>query len=354
MLEVRSFDGSPEELSDFVVSQWTNSYGGRMAVPGWTAEYFRWQLRMDEPEHRRHIIAAYDGTQLAGVVPHFPVQFSLDGEGFAASQASWLSVAPEFRGQGVAGKMIQVSRALHRDLGLRFQLGFAYFGHQASQAPRFWLRSQTSTTVTIRKAGFWVWVLDPATAVEWNPGFFQRWVTRLTAPFGGAPRIQPRSRLVIRPADKRDLPRCLTLAEQSTGHCRLRLVWDSESMSRQLGFHGFSHALVAEEDGEVRGCVTFYLIPMKGRTTAMFGFIDLLLVSQLSARARIELLNSALLIMKQHGAIATLKLRVGDYPRSLFKGLGWLPRLSDSHVLVTWSGEPQSLPRLGRIHVLWR
>jgi GNAT superfamily N-acetyltransferase len=354
MLEVRSFDGSPEELSNFVVSQWTASYGGCMAVPGWSADYFRWQLRMDEPEYRRHIIAAYDGTQLAGVVPHFPVEFSLDGERFAASQASWLSVAPEFRGQGVAAKMIQGSRSLHRDLGLRFQLGFAYFGHQASQAPRFWLRSQTATTETIRKVGFWVWVLDPSHAVDWNPSSFQRWITRLTAPLCGVPKIRPRSNLVIRPAEKRDLPRCLMLADQSTRHCRLRLIWDAESMSRQLGFHGFSHALVAEEDGELRGCVTFYLLPMMGRTQAAFGIMDLVLVSELSASARVELLNSALLLMKQHGAIAALKLRVGDYPRSLFMRLGWIPRPSDSHVLVTWADEPQSLPQLRRIHVLWR
>jgi hypothetical protein len=61
-----------------------------------------------------------------------------------------------------------------------------------------------------------------------------------------------------------------------------------------------------------------------------------------------------LLAMKQHGAAAALKLRLGDYPRSLFLNVGWLPRLSDSHVLVTWAGEPQSLPSLGPIHVLWR
>jgi len=49
-----------------------------------------------------------------------------------------------------------------------------------------------------------------------------------------------------------------------------------------------------------------------------------------------------------------LKLRVGDYPRSLFMGLDWLFRPSDSHVLATWAGEPELLPRLRRIHVLWR
>lgn len=354
MLEVRSYEGTPEELSDFVFTQWQASYGGRMAIPRWSGDYFCWQLRMDEPEHRRHIVAAYEGTRLAGVVPHFPMQFALDGETFAASQSSWLSVSPDFRGQGVAGKLIEGSRTLHRELGLKFQLGFAYYGHQSSQAPKFWLRSQISTTTPIRKAGFWVRVLDPAQTINWNSSSFQRWGTRLTAPFCGVPRIQPRLNLVIRPAEPRDVPRCLTLADQSTKHCKLKLVWDTESLSRQLGLNGFNNALVAEEDGELRGCITFYLLPMLGRTEATFGFMDLVLVSELSGSARIELLNSALLMMKQQGAIAALKLRVGDYPRSLFLNMDWMPRPSDSHVLITWSGEPQSQPSLGRIHVLWR
>jgi GNAT superfamily N-acetyltransferase len=354
MLEVRSYDGSPEELSDFVFTQWQMSYGGRMAVPRWSGDYFRWQLRMDEPEHRRYLVAAYNGTRLAGVVPFFPVEFSLDGATFAASQASWLSVSNEFRGQGVARKLIEASRALHRELGLKFQLGFAYYGHQSSQAPKFWLRTQTATTATIRKVGFWVRVLDPPRAAEWNPSPFQQWVTRLTAPFCGVPRIQARPGLVIRPAEQRDLPGCLKLAGQATEHCRLRLVWDDDSLGRQLGFHGFSHALVAEEDGELRGCITFYLLPLVGRAEATFGFMDLVLVSALSSAARIELLNSVLLFMKQMGAVTALKLRVGDYPRNLFMRLGWIPRPSDSHMLVTWAGEPQLLPRLRQLHVLWR
>lgn len=354
MLEVRPFEGTPEELSEFVVAQWQATYGGKMAVPCWSGDYFRWQLRMDEPERRRFLIAAYEGTRLAGVVPFFPMQFSLAGERFGASQASWLSVSPDFRGQGVAGKMIEASRALHRELELRFQLGYAYYGHQASKAPRFWQKSQVSTTATIRNAGFWVRVLDPPRAVEWNLSSFDRRMTQLFSPFLGTPRVPAYPGVVIRAAEPRDLPSCLALAEKSTQHCALRLVWDEESLSRQLGLHGFNQALVAEDQGAVRGCITFYTMSMIGRSEATFGFLDLVCVSELSRTARRALLNTALVSMQNQGAIAVLKLRVGDYPRDLFLDLGWLFRPADSHVLVTWAGTPQTLPSLNRIHVLWR
>ena len=354
MLEVRPFEGTPEELSEFVVAQWQATYGGRMAVPHWSGDYFRWQLRMDEAESRPHLIAAYEGTRLAGVVPFFPMRFSLAGDGFGASQASWLSVSPDFRGQGVAGKMIECSRALHRERDLRFQLGFAYYGHQTSKAPKFWRQSQATTTATIRDAGFWVRVLAPGPAAEWNLSLFQQWLTRLTGPFLGTPRIHDRPGLVIRPAELRDVLPCLSLAEKATQQCDLRLVWDEASLSRQLGLRGFSHALVAERQGVVLGCITFHLLPIQGRTEALFGILDLVLVSELTPAERRDLLNSALVAMQNRGAIVALKLRVGDYPRSLFLDWGWLPRPSDSHVLVTWAGTPQALPSLHRIHVLWR
>lgn len=354
MLEVRPFEGSPEELSDFVVSQWDASYRGRMLIPRWSGDYFRWQLRMDEAEHRRHLVAAYHGTRLAGVVLQFPMQFATAEERFAASQASWLSVSPEFRGQGVASALNQNLRALNRELGLRFQLGYAYYGGRASLAPKFWLRTQTTNTSAVRSAGFWVRLLDPAKAAGWNLNRFEGWLTRLASPLFPALRDQPRSNIVIRAAEHRDLPRCLELADQSTRHCDLRLVWDADSMTRQLGLNGFSHALVAEVHGEVRGFITFHVLPILGRTEAPIGILDLAVVSELSRAARNELLDAVLMSLQQRGAIAALKLRVGDYPRGLFLRWGWFWRPSDSHVLVTWANEPQVLPKLRRIHVLWR
>jgi GNAT superfamily N-acetyltransferase len=351
--EVRPFEGSPEELSDFVVSQWNAWYSGRMFVPRWSGDYFRWQLRMDDAERRRHLIAAYQGTRLVGVVLHFPMQFATADERFAASQASWMSVSPAFRGQGVASALHQSLRALHRELGLRFQLLFAYYGHRASLGPK-WLRTQTANTSAVRKTGFWVRVLDPARAAGWDLNRAEGWLTRLATPLFPILRARPRPNLLIRAAEYRDLPRCLELANQSAQHCDLRLVWDADSLSRQLGLNGFSHALVAEEHGAVRGFITFHMLPILGRTEAPIGILDLVVVSELSWAARNELLDSVLMSLQGRGAIAALKLRVGDYPSGLFLRWGWFPRPPDSHVLVTWPNEPQSLPPLRRIHVLWR
>ena len=82
-----------------------------MLVPHWSRDYFRWQLQIDDPCRRGHLIAAYQGSTLAGVVLHFPMQFAVGGDVFLASQASWLSVSPEFPGKGVGTALNRASRA---------------------------------------------------------------------------------------------------------------------------------------------------------------------------------------------------------------------------------------------------
>ena len=354
MLEVRSFDGTAEELSDFVFQQWYATYQGRMLVPHWSGDYFRWQLQMDDPSRRGHLIAAYQGSILAGVVLHFPMQFQVGGDVFPASQASWLSVSPAFRGQGVGTALNRASRAFHREHGLRFQLGFAYFGHRASLASKFWLKSQTDNTSLVRGAGFWIRILDSKATARWTLSRLESGLTTLVSPLIPALRVRCRPQLTIRPARPTDVSTCLKLVEQATHHCDLRLVWSEETINRQLGLHGFSRALVAEVDGVVKGFVTFHLLPIVGRHEIPVGILDLVIVSELSTADRNDLIDSALMDLQSEGAAFALKLRVGDHPPGIFFRRGWYYQLAESHVLITWAGERQQLPPLRRIHVLWR
>ena len=128
MLETRAFDGTPEELSDFVVSTWKSSYAGTMAVPNWSADYFRWQLRLDEPESARRVTAVYSGSDLAGVLIFSPYDFEIEGNQMRGAHSSWLSVSPNFRRMGVA-KALQLGtiEACQAD-GADFRIGYIYQG----------------------------------------------------------------------------------------------------------------------------------------------------------------------------------------------------------------------------------
>ncbi|MCA9050072.1 MAG: GNAT family N-acetyltransferase [Planctomycetaceae bacterium] len=354
MIEVRTFDGTAEELSDFVVGQWTASYRGRMAVPRWSADYFRWQVSPEEPGTSDCIIGAYDGTRLVGLSMLVPFRFQLQDEQLSGSQASWLSVDPEFRGRGIAGKLVAASRERHIHAGRAFQFGYAYFGSRFSLGPKFWLRRQMSTTRVLRRVGFWARVLDPSAAANWNLDRFQRTATRILSPVMPSPRMRHPAGIIIRSAEEKDVSACLRLAEEATRHCPFRILWDAGTLRRQLGFNGFSSGLVAEAEGAVRGFVTFHLLPLIGRTEEPFGIVDQICVDQLSTVGQTELLNAALITMQEAGAVTALKLRSGDYPRGLLLRHGWLFRPSDSHAIITWTQDPPDTKPVRNMHVLWR
>ena len=325
-----------------------------MAVPRWSADYLRWQLRMDDPSFRRHIIAVYSDSKLAGVFAHIPVEFHLFGEQIKSSQQSWLSVAPDYRRQGVAKALVEGSLAVHRERGCGFQMGFTYYGRRLSIGPKFWWGTQSQESTLIKNAGFWVRVLDPAKAAKWNIDPLEAWATKLATPLIPTLHQRASTNLIIRPADHQDIPNCLSLIDKATSHCDMRIMWDADSLARQLGLFGYSRSLVAEVQGEVKGFVTFHTLLLTGHHEAPIGIIDLVAVSELSPAARNELIDAALLELKDRGAVLVLKLRIGDFPRGLFLRLGWMIRPADSHIIIRWISKspPASNPR--NLHLLWR
>ncbi len=354
MFAVRPFDGTPEELAEFVVSAWKSTYAGAMAVPHWSGDYFRWQLRLDEPDSTNRTLSVYDGERPAGTLLHFPMTFQIAGKLIEAAQASWLSVPVAYRGKGIAHLLNEESRTLLRDQGRQFKLGFGYFGSNASLGLRFWKKSEGKSVSFGKRVGFWARVLDPPRAAAWNVNRWEGRLTGISGPFLKLSKLRQTPGILIRPMQAEDLPRCLELAELATRHCDLRLIWDENRLARQLGLQGFSHALVAEEQGEVRGCIGYHVLPIHGKILENVGILDLVLISELSARARAELLNSSLARLRELACVVALKLRTGDYPAGTFLRWGWFCKPADSQVLITWTQQPEQLPPVHRLHVLWR
>ncbi len=352
--DVRTFEGDPAALSEFVISAWRSTYQGTVPVPHWSGEYFRWQLRLDEPGSERRIVCAYDGDRPAGVVIHFPMQFELAGKVMSAAQASWLSVSSEYRGQGVARLLNEGSSAVLRETGCRFKVGYGYFGSNKSLGLKFWKTTANRESTMSRKVGFWVYLLNARRAAAWNVKRMEGVLARVSAPFLRMPRERKHGNVVIRDAVPGDVPLCLDLVDRQTRNCDCRLIWDADRLGRMLGLQGFSQGLVAEEQGSVKGFVAYHVLPIEGRTVEPVGILDLVVVGELSARARRVLLNAVLVRLREAGAILALKLRSGDYPASTFLQWGWAPMPADSQLIFTWADSPEPLPRIRKLHLLWR
>lgn len=354
-LETRAFDGTPEELSDFVVSTWKASYAGAMAVPNWSADYFRWQLRLAETDSARRVTAVYSGSELAGVLIFAPYNFELHGKRGRGAHSSWLTVSPDFRRQGV-GRALQLGTIKAcQDDGVDFRIGYVYQGSTRSQGPLFWLKKgkPLKNQSLGPRVGFWVRVLDAKGAIAWNLSRLDRVLTRFAAPFIPAPKNKPGTDGVnFREFAPADIESCVEVANEASHRCDVRIIWDAETLGQHL--QGFGKCVVAVRDNSVVGLIGYHNLVITGREDAPIGIVDLICVDRLNSTNRSRLLDSAMSAMKDSGAVVALKLRTGDYPSGFFARFGWVPRLSDSQMVFTWCGEPQDASNIRRCHVLWR
>lgn len=354
-MEIRSYDGSAETLRDFVVGVWRDTYGGRMAFPLWTPDYFRWQLGVESPAQATspHLIAAYDGGRLVGTILGYPARFRTPLGERAGSQGSWLSVAREYRRQGVATQLRQELRRRHVEHGLGFQIGYGYFGSPHSLGPSFWQSQRELGTTFFNRVGFWARVLNATRAARFN---LSRWEALLTNTLSRLvlPPLERPGHLVLRDYRSSDLADCERVVAAATGDCQLSLIWDATALDRQLSGGGVGQTLAAERDGRVAGLVNWHCLPFLGRTEDVVAVVDVLAMSELTLVEQHRLLWAALSRMQQAGAVLALKLRIGDYERTPLLTTGWVPRWPDSYVLATWGAEPEPFPELTRMHLLWR
>ena len=353
MVEIRSFEGSAEELRDFVVSVWRNSYGGRMAFPLWTPDYFRWQLGLGPDEPRDQLLAAYDSGRLVGAVLGFPVRYRTPLGPRNSSQGSWLSVASEYRRQGVATQLRAELRRRHREQELSFQIGYGYFGSSHSLGPSFWESQRQLGTTFLAKVGFWARVLDVRRACAWNLVGWERWLSRLGGPLLLTPR-EHSSTLTFREFRREDLQGCLELVRSSTAAAELAIDWEEHSLLRQLAGMGIGKTLIAERAGRIVGCVNWHSLPFLGRTEEVVSVIDIVALGDLGVWDQRAVMNAALSRMRDEGAALALKLRIGDYPVCPLVLSGFIPRQADSYIMCTWAAEPESFGNLSRTHLLWR
>jgi ribosomal protein S18 acetylase RimI-like enzyme len=352
VIEIRTFAGTPQELHEFVVSVWKESYDGQMAFPQWTAEYLDWQLDLGPGSSRDFVIAAYDGGRITGVLLACPFDFQTNAGVRGGILSSWLSIDPSFRGQGLVGRLKaeQARRLTERGGGLVFAYRYIGSRHSLSKPPTD-ADMQTGEWST-RKVGFWVRVLDARRAIAWYVDRANRVMTRLGSPFLLAPSA-PKSSAVIRDYEPQDLPACLELVTSANAGRAFSIKWNTENLSRHCR-GGFGRCLVAERDGQVRGFVTFHVLPFQGRTVEPVGIIDVIAIDQLSGRERRAMIGSVLRRIAADGGILALRHWTGDAPVGAMLISGFIPLPRDSYeALRVIDGSPR-VDLSGKQQILWR
>jgi hypothetical protein len=352
MFAIRPYDGSPDDLARFVVETWRHDYAGKMTFPLWSADYLRWQLRLDDPAARHHQLAAYHEGRLVGALLGAPSRFRTPQGVLTGHHGSWLSIAPEFRSQGMVGQLTRERVRQQAEHGDGLVVGYRFVGSKHSLAERPDPTKLDLSRSFHAKLGFWARVLNAPRAARWNVAPFEAFLTRIGGPFTPDPKAPKTD--AIRPYRPDDLPACVAHLARTTAKLPLTIDWTPEDLAHQLAGSSLAQTWVYADGAEVRGLVNFHILPFLARTEEAVGVIDILSVDELSAANAARLTNAALKQMQDQGAILALKLRCGDCPWGTMLRTHFVPRLPDSWLVLQWIQAPQSIASNSNLHLLWR
>jgi predicted N-acetyltransferase YhbS len=351
VIEIRTYEGDAPTLSVFTQGVWRRTYAGRMTIPLWDERYFEWQLLAERPGGRDYLVVAYEGARLVGSLLGEAFRFRLRGREFDATMGSWLTVDPDYRGQGLGKRLVAEQRRRHQERGAVFHLGYGYEGAAISMGPAFWKRMGDDTLV-LGWVGWWARVLDHAAVSEWDLAWWHRIGSRLLGLVQGPPPSEASPD--VRPYRPDDVSACLRLTHQLLNQVDLGYVWTQERLGHQLHFRDVPRTLVAEQDGQVAGFVNFYPLQFLGRHPLAVGLIDLMVMGPLRPAGRIQLLRAALARMRQEGMKLALALRLPGAPGRALLACGFLPLPRELSFLCYRIDRGVPLEEARRLHVHFR
>lgn len=350
MTRIDTFSGTADELSQFVGKVWSDSYTGKMSFIHWTPEYLQWQLRLDDPQQRNNLLAAYDGNTLVGVLLGINHSFRVESEVIPGSLWSWLSVRSDYRGRDIVKALDEERQRRQREAGSKLIASFRYFGTRHSLAERPVNRTPQQYS---SRLGFWARVLNPARFGRWHVKRLEANLGALSGPFAPVPRLEHKGTTICRFRHE-DLDECLELVRNSYSTVKFSVDWAKPSLAHQLAGNSLSHTLLLKEGGRICGLINFHVLPFQSRTIEKVGVIDLLAFGGGSSRKQAQLVDAALAEMRALDAILALKLRSGDAPAVPLLRNCFVPQHADSFVVLRWLDRTRELPENIPMHLLWR
>ncbi|NVJ02085.1 GNAT family N-acetyltransferase [Myxococcus sp. AM009] len=344
MVEVRTFEGDAKEASRFINSVWQRTYGAKMGLTVWDERFFDWLLFSNPLADRDYLLGAYSKGKLVGAFLAEPAKIQLGQRQVDGTYGSWVSVAPENRGQGIGIKLSDTMRARHRERGAAITLGCVANG---TLGQGFWGRR--SHTRYLNGLGMWLHVFNTEKAVRWSLSVAERAFLTFTRPLHHRGFLAARTD-GIRAYQPRDLSQCMALVQKMMRPVNLGYAYTSERLAHQLQFRDVPRTFVLERGGVIQGLVNYYTLQMTARGLLTTGLVDLLAFQDgLPFSEQRRLLWVAMQDMVTQDVDCAAMLRSPCTPAHLMLRSRWLPFPGGSRVTCLLTTPDVELPASPRV-----
>ena len=349
-LEVRPFDGTPDDASALLQRVWRADYEARMWFPLWDPAFMSWQLGGPGGSLG---VGVYDDGELVGCAFAVAHDLRLGADTLPITFSSWFALDARCRQPRVALQLTAALRAQHHAAGKAFSLGVVA-GDPTSAAYRFWSSYAKVAPGDLRflaRFGMWVKVLDPLPFARAAIHMWER-----AAAWVGAPvcaRSPWPSDPSVRDYQPADLPACLDLVERAGAGCEWGVTWRPETLQAQLAGEP-SRTLVLDVAGRPAGLVNYHHGRLQGRRPVRTAQIDLWAADGLGFAAAARLLATACRAARREGAQMIFCLRSGGFPAPVLAANGFVPQPAEHHLVAMFPGSAPLPAAPGTWQLLFR
>jgi GNAT superfamily N-acetyltransferase len=308
MIEVRSFDGDPNELVAVINRSWQDRYLAKDLIPVYDRDALEWQVLRSRSTSQPLHLAAYDKGKIVGCVLAERLDFLVDGKEIPVSQGSWFSVLPEYASSLVATKLLNTLERRHREMGLGFFLGYMNRS-PSSKSFQFWKAFAKAFPKRYRNVctvHFWMrFVRHRDVAAQLSNPYEAAYLRCLSW-------VQPRPRTKrggpMRPFRSEDLEACQRLLQARASSRGFGQTWScQETLLRHLtdtAQTAQASTIVLEGETGIAGLASTFPWPMKSKGVFPAAVVDVLHASKRSAR--LSLLRAATADAADRGAAAVV------------------------------------------------
>jgi hypothetical protein len=347
-LAIGAYRGEGDDLAELIARSWQSTYRGRAWFPGWDRAYIGWRLMDPRVLDRELMVCAYDGDALVGCLLGEESLLRVGDEVLRGSLTSYLSVDPATTHRGLALRLLDRQRQLHRDRGLLLSVGVSSSGPELESA-RFWAgvaRRRPNEFARLGRYVMWCAVIDGAAVAGAGLTAFERWGSRAASfvPWGWWGARGARTR----PFGAGDLDACLDRVNARVERAGVQMIWSRPRLSLQLD-HPHARTWVTEEQGRLAGFANGYLIDWFGRQRVRVGYLELFDADGRTS-ARAALLVAAGRALAAEGAQMVVTMDSGTRPRAALLAAGFMPMDPQVQTLALLGERAATLPTGSRLH----
>jgi Acetyltransferase (GNAT) domain len=311
-IEIKSFDGNLQALSDMAHQSWFEEYGistwPDLYKPQLSAHFFS---GITDP---RYLVGAYDGDRLVAFIANLPRSYRLNGRNYHGVMSCMLVGHKEYRRKHIVIDLIGECLRRNKEIGCDFALMTLESGHRSSiMLDKHFAGNNRLETLKKMYPIACPLDLDRMANSEGLKGYELAAIKALGV---GRERTAPAVKGEVRPYRSHDLSAIHDMVSSYPDRGKLVRLFGQKELAAQLDTPGVTSTVVYEKEGVAAGFINFTVYDMvspKGRNR--WAWQDFLYWTGLNADEKKALIEGLKQDAREKGCIAVLEWNKNYYSK---------------------------------------